>query len=117
MKKIRYYIKSNGRCPYEDWYSKLDIQIKIRISSRIERLIDGNYGEYRKLSNSELSELKLKFGKGYRIYYKDMDDIVILFLAGGDKSNQKEDIRQAEKYYNDYLERLNDNEPRNIQEN
>ena len=59
--------------------------------------------------NSELSELKFKFGKGYRIYYKDLDDIVIIFLSGGDKSNQKEDIKQAEKYYKDYLRRLNNN--------
>ena len=107
MKEILYYIKNNGRCPYQDWFSTLDLKTKVRISARIERLIDGQYGETRKLVNSELSELKFKFGKGYRIYYKDLDDILILFLAGGDKSNQKEDIKQAEKYYNDYLERLN----------
>lgn len=109
MKEIRYYTKDNGKCPYEDWFTSLDLQTKIRIASRIERLIDGNYGENRKLVNSELSELKFKFGKGYRIYYKDLDDIIILFIAGGDKSNQKEDIKQAEKYYKDYLERLSNN--------
>lgn len=51
--------------------------------------------------------MKFKFGKGYRIYYKDLDDVLILFLAGGDKQKQKDDIRQAEKYYQDYLMRLN----------
>lgn len=110
MKEILYYLKENGRCPYNDWFSTLDIQTKIRISARLERLIDGHYGETRKLVKSELSELKFKFCKGYRIYYKDLDDVLILFLAGGDKSNQKEDIKQAEKYYNDYKERLNNYE-------
>ena len=109
MKEIRYYAKESGRCPYEDWFSGLDIQTKVRISSRIERLIDGHYGENRRLSNSELSELKFKFGKGYRIYYKDLDDILILFLAGGDKSSQKDDIKLAEKYYKNYLERFSNN--------
>ena len=107
MKEIVYYIKDNGKCPYNDWFSTLDIQTQIRISSRIERLIDGHYGETRKLVKSELQELKFKFGKGYRIYYKDLDNVQILFLAGGDKSNQKDDIKQAENYYKDYLERLN----------
>ena len=53
--------------------------------------------------------VEFKYCKGYRIYYKDLDDIIILFLAGGDKSNQKEDIKQAEKYCKDYLEMLNNN--------
>ncbi len=109
MKEILYYTKDNGRCPYDEWFSKLDIQTQVRIAGRIERLVDGHYGETRKLVKSELSELKFKFGKGYRIYYKDLDDILILFLAGGDKTNQREDIKQAEKYYKDYLERLSNN--------
>lgn len=107
MKEILYYTKENGKCPYNDWFINLDIQTQVRIASRVERLIEGHYGETRKLVKSELSELKFKFGKGYRIYYKDLDDVLILFLAAGDKSNQKDDIKQAEKYYNDYLERLN----------
>jgi len=107
MKEILYYTKSNGRCPYNDWFLSLDIKTQIRISARIERLIDGHYGETRKLVNCELSELKFKFGKGYRIYYIDLDNVLILFLAGGDKSNQKEDIKQAKRYYEDYIERVN----------
>lgn len=106
MKEIVYYTKINGRCPYNDWFLTLDIQTQVRISSRLERLIEGQYGETRKLVESELSELKFKFGKGYRIYYKDLDDVFIIFLTGGDKSSQKDDIKQAEKYYKDYMERL-----------
>jgi putative addiction module killer protein len=106
MKEILYYTKENGKCPYAEWFQGLDVQTKIRISSRIERLIEGHYGEVRKLVKSDLSEMKFKFGKGYRIYYIDLDNVLVLFLAGGDKSSQKEDIKQAEKYYKDYLERL-----------
>ena len=107
MKEILYYTTKDGKCPYEDWFNSLDVQIQTRISGRLERLVNGNYGEKRKLVNSELSELKFKFGKGYRIYYKDLDNILILFLSAGDKSEQKEDIKQAEKYYKDYIERVN----------
>lgn len=107
MKELLYYKTKDGKCPYKLWFDSLDFQMKARISSRLERLVDGHYGETRKLSNSELSELKFKFGKGYRIYYKDIDDVLIIFFSAGDKSNQKADIKQAEKYYKDYIERLN----------
>jgi putative addiction module killer protein len=106
MKEILYYTKENGKSPYVEWFQGLDTQTKIRVASRIERLIDGHYGETRKLVNSDLSELKFKFGKGYRIYYIDLDEVLILFLSAGDKSNQKNDIKQAENYYKNYIERL-----------
>lgn len=109
MKEILYYKTKDGKCPYEEWFNSLDISIKVRISARIERLIESNYGDTRKLVNSELSELRFKFGKGYRIYYKDLENVLILFLSAGDKSSQKSDIKAAEKYYKDFIERLNEN--------
>lgn len=63
--------------------------MQTRISSRIERLTAGHYGETRKLVNSELSKLKFKFYKGYRIYDKDLDNLIILFVTAGDKSSKK----------------------------
>ena len=87
MKEILYYKTKDGKCPYEDWFNSLDIQIQARISGRLEKLIGDYYGDKRKLVNSELSELKFNFGKGYRIYYKDLDTVLILFLSAGDKSN------------------------------
>lgn len=109
MKEILYYTTAEDKCPYKDWFNSLDVQMQTRISGRIERLIAGYYGETRKLVNSELSELKFKFGKGYRIYYTDLDNVIVLFVTAGDKSGQKNDIKQAEKYYNDFIERLKDN--------
>lgn len=41
MKEILYYTKENGRCPYNDWFKSLDLQTRVRIGSRLERLIDG----------------------------------------------------------------------------
>lgn len=110
MQQIEYYIKENGRCPYNEWLNNLDKSTRVQILSRVNRLIeDGNYGANRKLVNNPLSELKFTIGKGYRIYYIDLDDVLILFLAGGDKSTQKEDALKAKEYYQDYIERLNRN--------
>jgi putative addiction module killer protein len=49
--------------------------------------------------------LRLDFGKGYRIYFKELDNVIILIIAGSDKSDQKSTIKQADKYYEEYITR------------
>lgn len=111
MKQIEYYIKENGKCPFQEWLHGLDKSVRVQVLSRINRLIEeDNYGETRKLTDNPLSELKFKIGGGIRIYYIDLNDVLVLFLSGGDKSNQKNDAAKAEQYYRDYIERLKTNE-------
>lgn len=105
LKQIIYYKTIDGRCPYEDWFETLDNKTKSIIDNRIERLIDGLYGDHKKLSNSILSELRFFIGKGYRIYYKDLTNVIIIIVAGSDKSDQKRVIKLAEKYFKDFIER------------
>lgn len=109
MKKfIKYYQTENGKCPFEKWVKSItDKTTKMRILKRIERLEDGNYGEFEQI-NEDLFELKLHFGKGYRIYYYDIDNVLVLFISGGDKHRQSSDIEKAMKYLEDYKERTND---------
>ena len=52
-----------------------------------------------------LSELRFFVGKGYRIYYRDLTNIVIIIVAGSVKDDQKRTIKQAEKYLKDFIER------------
>ena len=104
-KQIIYYKTTEGRCPYDEWLSSLDNKTKSIIDNRIERLSDGLYGDHKKLTNSLLSELRFFVGKGYRVYYKDLTDVVIIIVAGGDKGDQKRVIKQAEKYFKDFIER------------
>ena len=104
-KQIIYYKTIDGRCPYDEWFSSLDNKTKSIIDNRIERLIDGLYGDHKKLSNSLLSELRFFVGKGYRVYYKDLTNVVIIIVAGSDKGDQKRVIKQAEKYFKDFIER------------
>ena len=81
-----------------------------KVIKRVNRLEYGLYGDCKKLTNSKLSELRLDFGKGYRIYFKELDNVIILIVAGGDKSDQKRTIKQADKYLADYLNRSKDND-------
>jgi putative addiction module killer protein len=82
---------------YCDWFFKLkDLSAKARIASRISRLEEGNPGNFRSLG-SDLMELKISAGPGYRVYFVQRGKTLILLLCGGDKSTQVKDIQRAKE--------------------
>lgn len=85
---------SNGKSPFTDWIESLDKATKYRVQSRLTRLLENNFGDHKKIDN-EISELRLQFGSGYRIYYTEIDDVIVLLITGGDKSTQSKDIQKA----------------------
>lgn len=87
-------LEINGKSPLIEWLNSLDKQIKVRIQSRLTRLLENNFGDYKKIDN-EISELRSKFGSGYRIYYTEIDNVIVLLINGGDKSTQSKDIKKA----------------------
>lgn len=72
-----------------------DLQGRARIQARIARLADGNAGRSRSLIGG-VSELKIDMGPGYRVYYTQRGNVLIILLCGGDKSTQQADIRKAQ---------------------
>ena len=60
---------ANNKAPFIEWMDSLDKNTKIRIQSRLTRLLENNFGDHKKIDN-EISELRFKFGAGYRIYLK-----------------------------------------------
>lgn len=80
---------------FRAWIDNLKDTIgRARILVRIERLIYGNPGAHRNLVQG-VSELKIDFGPGYRVYYSMRGERLLLLLAGGDKATQKRDIQRA----------------------
>ncbi len=80
---------------YRDWTDGLrDRAGRARIQVRIDRLTHGNPGQHRNLTDG-VSELKIDFGPGYRVYYTERGDELVVLLAGGDKSSQSRDIELA----------------------
>jgi putative addiction module killer protein len=77
------------------WLDSLkDIQGRARIQARIQRLASGNPGVHRNLKLG-VSELKIDVGPGYRVYYMQRQNVLIILLCGGDKSSQPADIEMA----------------------
>jgi putative addiction module killer protein len=80
---------------YQDWFTGLaDARVKARIEARILRLALGNAGDVAPVGEG-ISELRLHFGAGWRVYYTERNGQVILLLAGGNKGTQKRDIKLA----------------------
>ena len=71
-----------------------DIHARARIQARIARLITGNPGDVRPIG-SGVSELRIHYGPGYRVYFQQRGNQLIILLAGGDKNSQSRDIKTA----------------------
>jgi putative addiction module killer protein len=89
---------------YRDWMHRLRDQAgRARILVRVDRLIHGNPGDHRNLTGG-VSELKIDFVPGYRVYYTQRGEQLLLLLVGGDKSSQVKDIAKAQQLAKDHEE-------------
>lgn len=87
-----------GHVPFEEWLFKiLDRRTRARIEARIDRLEDGNFGDVVPVGEG-ISELRLDFGPGYRIYFGQQGDEIHL-IRGGNKSTQVADIAAAKAFW------------------
>lgn len=103
LKKIRMYTDPNGKVPFDNWLKSIkDPKMRARIRARLDRLALGNYGDYKNLSDG-VCELRLHFGSGVRIYYTELEEVMVILLCGGDKRTQNRDIEKA-KLYKEVLE-------------
>jgi putative addiction module killer protein len=82
---------------FDSWFTKLrDRQARARVQVRIDRLAGGNPGQHRVLT-AGITELKIDYGTGYRVYYTERGGEIIVLLIGGDKTTQTADIASAIK--------------------
>jgi len=80
---------------YARWFRRLrDREARVRIDSRIRRLSLGNPGDVRSVGEG-VSELRIDYGPGYRVYFVQPTEALVVLLAGGDKDSQDRDIRRA----------------------
>lgn len=97
MKEIE-VLEINGKKPIHEWVNSFkDTRTQYRITERLKRLKFGNFGDCKKIDN-ELSELRFNFGSGYRVYFSEINNVIILLVNGGDKSTQSRDIKKAKEY-------------------
>lgn len=97
------YRANNNKEPFIEWLLSLkDRIIRERIQTRIRRIEQGNFGDHKYCNG--IIEIRLHFGKGYRLYCGEDDNKIVVLLIGGDKSSQKKDIKKALEYWEAYHE-------------
>jgi putative addiction module killer protein len=97
------YKQANGKAPFTEWlYGLPDSRTRQRILARVARLKQGNPGDCEPVGEG-IYELRLFFGPGYRVYFGEQENTLVVLLCGGDKSSQRKDIEQAKSHWKDYL--------------
>ena len=93
-----YFIEKTSE--FDKWLKKLkDLRAKAKILFRIQKLeTEEHFGEWKTVGNG-ISELKINYAKGYRVYFKEKDGKIIVLLIGGDKSSQQKDIEKAKEIW------------------
>ena len=102
------YVKADGDAPFNDWLKTLkNIKARAIIRARLNRVRLGNFGDCKSVGEG-VQELRIKFAAGYRVYFAQEGDTIVILLSGGNKSTQSKDIKQAKVYWQDYKKRDND---------
>jgi putative addiction module killer protein len=101
-RKIKVYVRLNGRSPFEEWISSLrDTRTKARVFTRIDRMRFGNFGDYKSVEQG-VFELRIPYGPGLRVYFGLIGADVVLLIGGGDKASQARDIRFAQRCWKEF---------------
>jgi putative addiction module killer protein len=107
-KELRTYRTKEGDSPFTDWLGCLKDSIgKAQITNRLNRVVLGNYGDYKSVGEGVL-ELRIHTGPGYRLYVSEQEHTILLLLIGGTKRTQDKDIKRAKKYLAEFRERFYD---------
>ncbi|HEY0105113.1 MAG TPA: type II toxin-antitoxin system RelE/ParE family toxin [Rhizomicrobium sp.] len=104
MIEARHYVDGAGRCPFQRWLESLDGFASARITRSLSRLANGNMSNVRAVGEG-VSELKVDFGPGYRVYFGWQGATLVILLGGGQKKGQPRDIAEAKARWADYKRR------------
>lgn len=102
MIDVRYYKSDMGIEPYKQWFDSIrSVRAKQKILKTITKIECGLMGDVKPVGNG-VSEYRIHFEKGYRIYFGQDGNELIILLVGSDKSNQNREIENAKNYWKDY---------------
>ena len=98
------YQDDQGRSPFGGWFARLNAQAAARVARALYRLAEGNFSNVKAVGQG-VSEYKLDFGPGYRIYFGQDGGKLVVLLAGGTKKRQSQDVSNAQARWHDYRRR------------
>jgi putative addiction module killer protein len=99
-RKVVEYLRQ-GVSPFGTWFAGLDAHAAAKVATALYRLEQGNLSNVKAVGKG-VSEYRLEFGPGYRIYFGQEGRMVVILLGGGSKKTQKKDIRTAQALWAEY---------------
>lgn len=104
MVEVVQYETQAGDCPFGTWFEDLDARAAAKVRAAIARMETGNFGDVKPVGEG-VSERRIDFGPGYRVYFGQDGQRLVILLVGGTKMRQQRDIEQARAYWRDYKHR------------
>jgi putative addiction module killer protein len=104
MPEIREYETDDGRSPFAEWFESVEPKAAAKVTAAIVRLEAGNPGDVKPVGKG-VSERRVDFGPGYRVYLGRDGEALVVLLVGGTKKRQQRDIERAKEYWADYKRR------------
>jgi putative addiction module killer protein len=104
MVEIREYLDRGGRSPFAVWSGRLNAEAAAKVAAALARMEQGNFSNAKGVGAS-VFEYRIDFGPGYRIYFGEDGDRLVILVGGGTKKRQQEDIHTALARWQDYKER------------
>ncbi|MCY4643416.1 MAG: type II toxin-antitoxin system RelE/ParE family toxin [Bacteriovoracales bacterium] len=93
----------NGISPFKTWFEKLEQTTRAISARSIQKVARGGGKKSVKSLKDGVFEIKISYGPGYRVYFAEEDNEIILLLIGGDKKSQNRDIKKAKDFWNNYV--------------
>jgi len=104
MVEVEEYESEDGSHPFSVWFNALNVHAALKVSTAVRRMEQGNFSNVKAVGGG-VSEYKLNFGPGYRIYFGKDGDTLVILLGGGTKKRQSNDIEKAQALWKLYKQR------------
>jgi len=102
--EIVQYEAGDGSCPFADWFDHLETRAALKVRTALARMEAGNPGDVKPVG-AGVSERRIDYGPGYRVYFGQDGNRLVVLLVGGTKKRQQRDIDQAQTLWADYKAR------------
>jgi putative addiction module killer protein len=101
MIELVIYVTKDGKAPFGDWFDDLDAAAALKMRTALARIETGNLGDVEPVGQG-VSERRIPFGLGYRVYFGRDGDKLAILPCGGTKQRPSKDIARAKAYWDDY---------------
>jgi putative addiction module killer protein len=102
--EVREYINEKGKSPFGRWFAGLSAPAAAKVTTALEKVTKGNFSNVEPAGGG-VSECKIDWGPGYRVYFGKDGEILVILLGGGTKKRQSSDIQIAREHWSEYKRR------------